>query len=146
MKENYTKKEFRVSSDLSLVRKASSKVLQFLKPLGLSDAHVFDIKLCLEESLINAMKYGSELKKNLKVRLTAEYSGREVRLTVEDQGSGFDPKTLADCTKGNNLLRNRGRGVYLIHQLMDEVQYNPKGNRICMVKFLNGVRQKKEAR
>ena len=136
MKKSVEKKEFQVPSVLVEVQKASEKVLLFLKPLALSDAFLFDIRLCLEEALINAIKYGNKLKEELKVRLEVEFSSDEIRITIEDQGDGFDPSALKDCTKEDNLLRNSGRGVYLIHQLMDQVVYNAKGNRLLMVKVL----------
>ncbi len=108
----------------------------------MDESVVFDLKLCLEEALINAMKYGHKLRKDLKVRLGVECSDREVRISVEDQGEGFDPQKLVSCTEGTNLLKNHGRGVYLIHQLMDDVRYNPKGNAILMVKYLKNKAEK----
>lgn len=139
MKRNITKKEFQVPSVLSEVQKASEKVLSFLQPLSLSEAFIFDIRLCLEEALINAMKYGNKLKEDLQVKLVVECVDDEIRITVEDQGEGFDPETLKDCTNPDNLLRNSGRGVYLIYQLMDKVVYSAKGNSLLMVKFLKNA-------
>lgn len=136
MKESSKKKEFSVPSDLCEVHRVSSETLSFLKPLALNEATLFDIRLCLEEALINAMKYGNQLKKELKVRLTVEVDPKEVRLTVADQGQGFDPKKIKDCTECDNILRGHGRGLHLIHRLMDEVKYNSKGNSILMVKSL----------
>jgi len=136
MKENSTKKEFLVPSDLSEVQRVSLEALSFLKPLALGEAVLFDIRLCLDEALVNAMKYGNQLKKELKVRLSMEYDQNEIRMLVEDQGEGFDPKKIKNCTEGENVLRGHGRGLHLIHQLMDEVRYNPKGNAILMVKSL----------
>ena len=130
------RKKFQVISDLANVQKVSEQVLSFLKPLSLSEAALFDIRLCLEEALINAMKYGNALRKDLEVELEVEGSPEEVRITVQDQGPGFDVKKLKDCTQEENLYRNHGRGVYLMHQLMDEVRYNEKGNRLLMVKAL----------
>ena len=130
------RKKFQVVSDLAVVQKTSQEVLSFLRPLSLSEAAVFDIRLCLEEALINAMKYGNALRKDLEVQLEVEGSPEEVRSTVQDQGPGFDPKKLPDCTQENNLYRNHGRGVYLMHQLLDEVRYNEKGNKLLMVKSL----------
>src|SRR3990167_3786273 len=143
MKEDSIKKEFLVPSDLSLVQKFSADVLSFLGPLKLDGGIVFDLKLCLEEALINAMKYGHKLQKELKVRIGVEYNDREVRISVEDQGEGFDPQKLVRCTDGANVLRNHGRGVYLIHQLMDRVCYNEKANAILMVKRLDKEAGKK---
>ena len=129
-------KEFLIPSDLSLVQKTSAKVLDYLKPMGLSRVMVFDIRLCLEEALINAMKYGNRLVKSRKVRLVVEHDKKSVRLAVEDQGRGFNVNDLKDCTKKTNLLRNCGRGVYLIHRLMDKVVYSEKGNCISMLKII----------
>lgn len=130
------RKEFRIPSDLSHVRSASDGVMRFLGPLGLNEAVAFDIRLCLEEALVNAMKYGNNLQKHLPVELTVEYDQRSISIAVEDRGHGFDVKGLADCTHEDNLFKNRGRGVFLIHQLMDSVRYNKKGNSLLMVKSL----------
>jgi serine/threonine-protein kinase RsbW len=128
------KKRFLIPSNLSQVQKTSQKVLAFLKSAPLSKTCAFDIRLSLEEALINAMKYGHGLKKELKVALTVELGPKSVRITLEDQGKGFNPKRLVDCTQKSRLLKNCGRGIYLIYHLMDEVQYNSKGNRISMMK------------
>ena len=134
MARDTEKKEFLIPTDLAQVQKTSAKVLAFLKPLSLEEACLFDIRLSLEEALINAMKYGNKLQKNLKVLLKVEAGPDCVRLTVEDKGEGFDVRKIKDCTHGENLLKNRGRGVYLIQQLMDQVRYNSKGNCVVMVK------------
>ncbi|MGH7198821.1 MAG: ATP-binding protein [Candidatus Omnitrophota bacterium] len=130
------KKEFQIPSDLSEVQKVSSKVLSILKPLDLSEGVLFDIRLCFEEALINAIKYGNNLKKSLPVRVSVAYNEEELRISIEDQGKGFDPRKLSSCTEGENLMKGGGRGVYLIRQLMDRAEYNTRGNRIVMVKYL----------
>lgn len=138
-------KEFRVPSDLTEVQRASARVLEFLRPLSLSEAFLFDIRLCLEEALINAMKYGNALRPDAEVRLGVEYDAAAVRIAIEDEGGGFDVSGLKDCTKEENLFRNRGRGVYLIHKLMDEVKYNSKGNGVQMVKYLRDYENREAA-
>ena len=136
MRGNGSKKKVQVASDLNEVQKAGAEVLTFLKPLALSESHLFDIRLCLEEALINAIKYGNRLRKEVPVNLTVDYDDRVIRLTVEDQGEGFKVQNIDDCTKEENLLKAGGRGVFLIHQLMDQVRYNAKGNSLLMVKSL----------
>ena len=135
-KRNETVKNWRVPSDLSEVQKASAKALSFFKPLGLSDACQFDIRLCLEEALINAMKYGNGLKREVPVDLQAGFDEKKIWLRIEDRGRGFNVSRVSDCTRGEGLLKENGRGLYLIHRLMDEVKYNSKGNCILMVKSI----------
>ena len=110
--------------------------MALLQPLSLSAEVYFDIRLCLEEALINAIKYGNALRNELPVDLEVEASPKEVRITVQDQGKGFDFKKLEDCTQEKNLLRTSGRGVHLMRRLMDEVRYSGNGNRVLLVKFL----------
>ena len=135
------KKKFQVDSDVTKVQKTSRQVLFFLNALPLTASARFDIRLCLEEALINAIKYGSGLRKEVPVNLEVETGPKEIRITVEDRGKGFDVKHIKDCTAEENLFRNRGRGVYLMRRLMDKVHYNRKGNKITMVKLLK--KQKK---
>lgn len=142
MEKNRGKKEFRLPSDLAEVHRASERVLELLRPLGLSEAVRFDVRLCLEEALINAMKYGNRFERERTVLLGVEYGPESLRFTVEDQGEGFDVSRLQDCTRKENLLKTHGRGVYLIHQLMDKVEYNTKGNSVVMTKYLDGHGQR----
>ncbi len=137
-KEQEKKKEWFISSDLALVQKTSAEVLVFLKPLRLSESMQFDIRLCFEEALINAMRYGNRLEPRKKAQAQVEFNSSEIRILIEDEGEGFNPGSLRDCTDEENVTRNGGRGVYLIHQLMDRVKYNSKGNRLLMVKFIGG--------
>ena len=143
MRRNAEKKEFLIPSDLSEVSRASARALSFLKPLALSEAAVFDIRLCLEEGLSNAMKYGNRLRREIPVRLGIEFDALAVRFEIEDRGGGFDPKRLEDCTRKANLFKGGGRGVYLIHRLMDQVRYNEKGNILTMVKVISKKRSRR---
>jgi serine/threonine-protein kinase RsbW len=118
------------------VRRYSDRVMSFLSSARLDETMQFDIRLCLEEALINAIKYGNRLRKELDVILSVEYDAGRIRLEICDQGHGFDVAKLEDCTKDENLFRDRGRGIYLIKNLMDEVKYNNKGNCVTMVKRL----------
>lgn len=138
LRESDVKKKFQIPSELSQVRPASEKVMSLLKPFSLGEAALFDIRLCLEEALINAMKYGNRLKADVPVGLSVECDESELRIRVDDNGEGFDVKKLPDCTKGEEAMRGHGRGVFLIHQLMDRVQYNEKGNSLLMVKRMAG--------
>ena len=88
------------------------------------------------------MKYGNRLKADVPVELSVEADDHEVRIRIDDRGEGFNVKSLPDCTQGDAAMRGHGRGVFLIRQLMDRVQYNEKGNSLLMVKRLAGAKQK----
>ena len=46
----------------------------------------------------------------------------------------FEPEAIASCTVGENVYSNHGRGIFLINQLMDKVEFRKNGTEIHMVK------------
>ena len=61
-----------------------------------------------------------------------------VSITIEDEGCGFDTDAVPDPTSPDNLLRPRGRGIYLMRSLMDEVDFEQSGSVVHMRKSANG--------
>lgn len=86
--------------------------------------------------MINAITHGNRRDRRKSVKITCWAEGDKLNIEVEDEGGGFDYRTLSDPTTNDNLTKGSGRGVYLIHNLMDEVVHNGIGNKIKMVKYL----------
>ncbi|MFC1674839.1 ATP-binding protein [Candidatus Omnitrophota bacterium] len=107
-----------------------------LEPFKINKDKLFDIKLCLSEALINAVKYGNKMDKNKPVLLKLAASVDSVKIEVKDQGSGFDWNSLPSPIDNHNLDKLTGRGVFLIKNLMDKVEFSDGGSRIRMVKYL----------
>lgn len=128
---------FNINSSLNEVRPTSNKVIALLEGLGLSDNELLDIRLCLEELLINAIKYGNKFDKSKKVKLNYDVENNILRVIIKDEGGGFDYQNLPDPTVEKNLQELKGRGVFLVKRLMDEVYFNDKGNEITIIKRLN---------
>jgi len=125
---------FDVPSVIPEVHPASARFLGFLKDLSLNKSCEFDLRLCFEEALINAVKYGNKEQREKRISVELAYNNTEIFVAIEDQGEGFDPASVSDPTTKSHLEEFSGRGLYLIRHLMDKVQHNEKGNRIEMVK------------
>jgi len=125
-----------VPSGVEQIRKVSSNILDALASYDIDDDGLFDIKLCVEEAVRNAIVHGNKSNRKLSVRTVYWVDGEALNIEIEDEGAGFNYKALRDPTKEENLLRNSGRGVYLIERLMDKVEFNDKGNKVKMTKFL----------
>jgi len=128
------KEEWSIPSALAEVRPAADRVLRFLDGLKLAESDRFDIRLCFEESLINSIRYGNCEKREIPVQVQIAYNDKEIFVSVEDRGEGFDPDEVKDPTSAENIEAFSGRGVYLIRHLMDRVLYVGKGNRVEMIK------------
>ena len=125
-----------VPSESSYIRVVSDKILDSLKGCNVDEDQLFNIKLCAEEALRNAMEHGNKFRKELPVKVSYGIVGDRLKIEIEDSGKGFKQEDVVDPTTDENILQERGRGVYLIHRLMDEVKYNEKGNKIMMAKNL----------
>ncbi len=126
----------KIPSDLKHIRKVSSRIVDLLVERGIDKSRIFDIRLSVEEAVINAVEHGNKRARGLSVNVFFTIDDGKIEVTVEDEGKGFSHSELPDPTKDANILRSRGRGRYLIYKLMDKVEYNEKGNRIKLVKFL----------
>lgn len=98
-----------------------------------SKASKFAVRLALEEAIANAFHHGHRgLADNLPVTVTFRVSADEIHIAVEDQGPGFDPRSVPDPTLDENLEQPSGRGLMLIRAYMSDVSHSSRGNRLEM--------------
>jgi len=130
----HEKIEFELPSDLTLMNGVLEYLQDRVAKLGLIKPERSNLFVALDEAFVNAVKHGNKNDPTKLVRITAELTPQEASFTVEDEGEGFDIKQIPDPCDPANLFRTSGRGVLLIYNIMDEVEYNAQGNRVKMVK------------
>lgn len=111
------------------------EIMAQLKHYGLDNATMYSIRLSLDESLANAYKHGNRLDDTFAIDVSFLITPVKFCLTVRDTGRGFNYEALPDPTVRENLFKSTGRGVFLMRQLLDEVEYNEAGNAIQIVKY-----------
>jgi serine/threonine-protein kinase RsbW len=126
--------EFEFPSAISLMNSILDYLMKRVEKVGVVNAENSNLFIALDEAFVNAVKHGNKYDANKIVRVSAEVSSKEARFTVEDEGEGFDVNSIPDPTNPENLFKASGRGVLIIHNVMDEVRYNERGNRLEMVK------------
>lgn len=126
--------DFELPSDVSLMGGVLQYLIERVSKLGIIRPERSNLFVALDEAFVNAVKHGNRNDPNKLVRITAELSAKEARFTVEDEGDGFNVQEIPDPRDPANLFKSSGRGVLLIYNIMDEVQYNERGNRLTMVK------------
>lgn len=127
--------EFDLPSDLSLMNGVLHYLIERASALGVVKPDSSNLFIALDEAFVNAVKHGNENDPAKLVRITADLSAKEARFTIEDEGRGFNVKEIPDPLDPANLFKTSGRGVLLIYNIMDRVEYNERGNRLTMVKF-----------
>jgi serine/threonine-protein kinase RsbW len=112
-----------------------AQVMDSIRNLNCVNGKADAIELALQEALANAVVHGAKEDPTKIVEcLVACDEERGVLIIVRDPGPGFDPQGIPSCTMGENLYSNHGRGIFLINQLMDEVQFHKNGTEIHMMK------------
>jgi serine/threonine-protein kinase RsbW len=134
LSHTHEKIEFELPSDLALMNGVLQYLLERVAKLGLIAPERSNLFIALDEAFVNAVKHGNKNDPTKLVRVSAELSPKEACFTIEDEGEGFNVQTIPDPCDPANLFKSSGRGVLLIYNIMDEVEYNAQGNRVKMVK------------
>lgn len=111
-------------------------ISETLTQLNVPEQKRFEVALAVQEALANAIVHGcgNDPSKEIRCRVQADPRGQIV-IIVTDPGPGFNQALLPDPKQHENLYSDHGRGVYLIRQLMDEVEFEGTGNEIRMWKY-----------
>ncbi len=123
-------------ADAEAVAAVVDSISETLERLEVPEQKRFEVALAVQEALANAVVHGcgNDRSKQIRCRLKSDPQGRIV-IIVTDPGPGFSPDLQSDPKRGENLYADHGRGVYLIRQLMDEVQFERSGSEIRMWKY-----------
>ena len=72
--------------------------------------------------------------KNRMVFVEAIASKTEIRITIRDQGNGFDTSKVPDAVDADLFAAESGKGLVLMKSFADELSFNETGNEVTMVK------------
>lgn len=151
---------FTLANDGTLVAPLVRRLEKLVLEMGLCDRpELIRLAVALSEAIVNAIDHGnleldSELRqederiyhrlgeerqneppyRDRRVRLTADLNRNEATFQIRDEGKGYDRSRLPDPTDPANLCRIGGRGLLLIRTMVDDVQFNEKGNEITLIK------------
>ena len=124
-----------LAADRDAVDQVVRSVMNVVREMKCAPGHEDDIELALTEALANAVVHGAKNDPSKIIECSVACDDeRGILIVVRDPGSGFDPAQIANPCHGENIYSNHGRGIYLINQLMDEVQFHKNGTEIHMRK------------
>lgn len=110
-----------------------------LRDAGFPEDLLADVAVSVSEVVNNAVIHGNHEDASKKVKVELDISADRVSISVQDEGEGFDPESLPDPVSPDNLMREVGRGLFIVRAYMDEVhikKIDGGGLRITLVKVL----------
>ena len=124
-----------LAADRDAVDPVVVNIMNLVREMKCAPGREDDIELALTEALANAVVHGAKNDSSKVIECdVACDEKRGILIVVRDPGNGFDPAKIANPCEGENIFSNHGRGIYLINQLMDEVQFHKNGTEIHMLK------------
>ncbi len=128
------KYERTIPSDLVEGHQVLDDLLGRFQAEGWDSRQMFGIRLALEEAVVNAIKHGNCLDCNKQVHVLCQSTAEKIWIKISDQGKGFNPEAVPDCTDPEHIGCPNGRGIMLMRNFMNRVEYNQKGNVVEMEK------------
>jgi Anti-sigma regulatory factor (Ser/Thr protein kinase) len=101
----------------------------FAVDLGLDEEKINGLLLAVTEATTNAIIHGNKNNGLKLVKIFVNVEDHILTIKIKDEGKGFDPSIVPDPTNPENLLKDSGRGLYLMRVYMDEMKINvtPEG-------------------
>lgn len=116
------KRTLTIPSSLNTIEATTTVARTSARMCGFDESASQWIELALREAVINAIRHGDKEDCTKPVRVQFVCGDDAFTITIEDQGSGFDPKAVANPLDAEHLLNSNGRGIFLMRSLMDDVQ------------------------
>ena len=119
--------------------KAAAVILSAMDSLGFPDESIRKMKIILTELFANAIYHGNDGDHSKKVTVGHIIDKNMVKISIMDEGKGFAPSQIPDPTLPENLVKDCGRGLFIVRSYVDGMEFNTLGNRVTVLKY-NGVR------
>ena len=91
-----------------------------------------NILISLTEAVNNAIIHGNRNDESKSVKIQLDKRKDRLNIRVSDEGRGFDYHNLPDPTAPENIMKVGGRGVFLMHQLTDDIKFDDNGSTVEM--------------
>ncbi|NLM74985.1 MAG: ATP-binding protein [Clostridiaceae bacterium] len=133
-----------IESDAYEASKEVNRILEIIRlNFKIDKEQCFDVKVILSELLQNAIKHGNDYDNKKKISINVWIENNSIGITVKDQGGGFDYRSirnlklnkLSDCDP--MTIDETGRGLFIVQNLCDCMEFNPSGNMITVMKKLS---------
>ncbi len=132
------KKQLIILSDFNELKKVEDFSQEIAGRSGLNEEQSDNLAIVLTELTNNAILHGNRQAREKKVIIEAVVYPDRLVVSVTDEGKGFDPARLQNPTDPENIWKENGRGIFLVRNLIDEVEFRPtpRGTTIVVTEYL----------
>jgi len=133
-----------IPSNIDSIKKTVPEIISSIQNVygELDDDIIFDVKVILNELLVNAIKHGNSCCPDYFVKITAGVlEDDSAFFIIEDQGQGYNYEFIRrenlNHVDSLHEFRETGRGILIVENLCNRIYHNKKGNKVIAVKKLS---------
>jgi serine/threonine-protein kinase RsbW len=125
-------KRLKIGSVMTNLRVIENAIDEITGSIGVNQDNYGKILVATLEAVNNAITHGNKANPQKMVDVEITFDKNEMKITVTDEGPGFNPAAIPDPTMPENIEELSGRGVFLMKKLADSISFNEKGNSVTM--------------
>lgn len=122
-----------IQSNISLVENFIDTIC---KLYGINEDLYGNILISTLEAVNNAITYGNKNNPHKQVTTEAIFENKTLKISITDKGEGFDFNNIPDPTLSENIEKTSGRGIFLIKNLADNLEFQNNGSRLILTFIL----------
>src|SRR5580765_6485942 len=126
-----------IPSILENIRIIESFIDNAKEKYHLDDDIYGNIMIAVTEAVNNAIKHGNKDNSSKNVSISLSLEDGLIKFKVQDEGNGFDFHKLPDPTAPENISKPGGRGIFLMKNLSDEVDFKENGKVVELSFYVN---------
>lgn len=117
-----------IPSDLNSISQVESLIDRVCGSIGVNEDAYGNILIAITEAVNNAVIHGNHFEESKGVLIEVSQTDENLMFSVADEGNGFDYTNLPDPTAPENLEKENGRGIFLIRNLADNIEFDKNGS------------------
>lgn len=120
-------KSLEITSKIENISIVERMIDDICEEYGVGEDYYGNILIAMTEAVNNAISHGNRLDEEKKVKIRFSAEEEALKFVIEDEGPGFDYENLPDPTSPENIEKPNGRGVFLMKNLADEIEFDETG-------------------
>jgi len=122
----------KINSNTQSLRLVERLIEDVCQVYGVNEDCYGNMLIAVTEAVNNAIHHGNQDDPEKVVKIGFESENSKLVFSITDEGAGFDYLTLPDPTDPANLDKISGRGVFLMQNLSDSIQFEQNGKRVLL--------------
>ena len=127
-----------IPSSLKYLTNIDDFIEGILRGYEVDESIIADIAISVSELVNNSVSHGNKSDSSKTVSVSISHKNSDIEIVIADQGAGFDPQAISNPLDEENLLKDTGRGIFIVNALMDtvDVKTTPSGTTTTITKSI----------